>query len=743
MTRIVPVIVLVVLATSRVASADMGSLPNGTTVTFDKLYIHEDGSKTAELPKTDPDSLWKYFNMAHCQCAKAMPANFNEVNFEYLLTPGGSTTPVSEDLQIWVGPACDDTTSRNNMCHQITGQTKTVSVIQSAKDVHVTIPVYDLMVPGPSGGDCQPISGSSTIWGYIPAEQNAGGALYSISKPISTDAKPPPAPTDFSGAGIDSGVEISWTPPADTSDVKGYQVLCAVADTNFSAKKSGLPTQKYMTGRSLCGLSSSFTLNMSHLSVARTATDAGTDASPQSGLADLDASFLCGETMSQTASSVTVSGLTNGVAYKFVLVSVDNYQNAWVTGFDATVTPVPSTDFWEDLHGNGSDAQGGLCLLAETYGDDSGLTGALRAFRDNTLGGSRAGRWLTRTYYATLGKLGGYVRGSLALRVAAAVVLAPVVALALLWHWLGLPGLFVLLVAAWWAWRRRAAVLRRLRRRLAPAGVAAASAVAILTLASAVARADGYAPYWENDPTATDEARQGLGEEPSEVTWHVGIRIGPYTPDIDGQLGKSPGPFEQMFGSSLVLPVLDVDRILWRGYGQAGVGISVGYTQKLAHTFAQMTDTSSTSATRVADTNRFHLLPMALTATYRFTQLDDDYGIPVVPYVRAGLSYYVWWIDLPKQAGSPLAKVCKDGGTEPGCSQNKALGGSLGVQGSIGLAIRAERVDATAAMSMRQSGIQHAGIYAELSLAKVDGFGSDKKLSVGDRTWFAGVDFEF
>jgi len=46
-------------------------------------------------------------------------------------------------------------------------------------------------------------------------------------------------------------------------------------------------------------------------------------------------------------------------------------------------------------------------------------------------------------------------------------------------------------------------------------------------------------------------------------------------------------------------------------------------------------------------------------------------------------------------------------------------------------------------MSMQQSGIQHAGIYAELSLAKVDGFGSDSKLSVGDRTWFAGVNFEF
>ncbi len=36
-----------------------------------------------------------------------------------------------------------------------------------------------------------------------------------------------------------------------------------------------------------------------------------------------------------------------------------------------------------------------------------------------------------------------------------------------------------------------------------------------------------------------------------------------------------------------------------------------------------------------------------------------------------------------------------------------------------------------------------AGFYGELSMAKVDGFGSDTKLSVGTTTWFAGVNFEF
>ena len=61
----------------------------------------------------------------------------------------------------------------------------------------------------------------------------------------------------------------------------------------------------------------------------------------------------------------------------------------------------------------------------------------------------------------------------------------------------------------------------------------------------------------------------------------------------------------------------------------------------------------------------------------------------------------------------------------------------------MGLAIRAERIDAAAASSMRSGGIEHAGFYVEWSVGKVDGFRPDVKLSVGDSTWFAGANFEF
>ncbi|HEU5055285.1 MAG TPA: hypothetical protein VFU21_02115, partial [Kofleriaceae bacterium] len=71
-------------------------------------------------------------------------------------------------------------------------------------------------------------------------------------------------------------------------------------------------------------------------------------------------------------------------------------------------------------------------------------------------------------------------------------------------------------------------------------------------------------------------------------------------------------------------------------------------------------------------------------------------------------------------------------------------GGSLGWQATAGIAVRAERIDPDAEQSLRNElGIEHAGLVIEATHARVDGFGSDRKLSVGDTTWFGGINFEF
>ena len=96
-----------------------------------------------------------------------------------------------------------------------------------------------------------------------------------------------------------------------------------------------------------------------------------------------------------------------------------------------------------------------------------------------------------------------------------------------------------------------------------------------------------------------------------------------------------------------------------------------------------------------------------------------------------GFGYYVWWSTIDGHLSTD------------DMVSGSSIGASAGLVGTVGIAIRAERIDESAARAMRESGIQHAGFYAELNAGWVDGFGKSTKLDVGDTTWFAGIDLEF
>jgi hypothetical protein len=232
-------------------------------------------------------------------------------------------------------------------------------------------------------------------------------------------------------------------------------------------------------------------------------------------------------------------------------------------------------------------------------------------------------------------------------------------------------------------------------------------------------------------------------DQPKQVNWSLAIGVGPYLPRIDHEPGGRPGPYQQMFGTDPTwIPMVSFERVLLRRLGgQWLVGISGGYLQTSADAWAICTvdgklppgcDETPGDAHRTRSTysNTFHLIPLALTGSYRYTYLDDHYGLPIVPYARMGLSDYSWWVHdasthvTSYMSGSPSSS-------------------SAGLQGTVGVYVRAERIDPDSARSMRDSGIAHAGFFFEGTAAWVDGFGQAGKLDVGDITWFAGVDFEF
>ncbi|HTR52182.1 MAG TPA: MXAN_2562 family outer membrane beta-barrel protein [Kofleriaceae bacterium] len=744
MKRIVLLIVLGVASAAHAQgmTSQVGSA-SGTLTIGNKLWLHEDNNTDLALPQNAVTSPLLYFNYASCTCARpnfpdAAHSPWYQGQFAEEIDATPDLTTEQYPLQIWVGSQCDSFTNPTVIqqnCHQVTptdGLPPTIAAIQPVTYIKPEISVYDLMTPEPAnqGNPCMQRVLAASEYGIADVNPPDGTPDFSISVAINTDSQPPPVPTEFTGGGAQNGIHLSWSAPTgNVPDIAYYQVLCAGPDLAPALKSPAAPP-RYVTAYNLCGAPNDFQPTMATIDQTGAMVDAG-EPPDVPGLSTLDPSFICADEPVATATSIDVKGLQNGVPYSIVLLTIDLSGNPAGVAFPVTFTPQPVTDFWDDVHDRGKDVQGGFCLIAETYGDDNPLTQGLRAFRDDNLQQSVLGRWLTESYYERLAPLGEYVHGHIVLRVIVGILLLPLVAFALAWHVLTLPGTLALIALV--MFRRRLLRSAKVRRRL----LSFAAVATVLLFSPRLSHAQ--TPYWE-DPMAKDQsadAAAAAADLPSQIDWHGGVKIGPYIPQIDAGLGLNPGPYQQMFGSkSSWVPMLDFERVVLKGeWGQLLAGGTIGYLSKSAHPFVEGSDPNDPDRPRSPnDTSTFHLIPFAITASYRFTTLDDDYGIPIVPYVRAGLSYYAWW----QTTDGDLGVVTEMDGT-----RNKAEGASLGVQGTLGVAIRAERIDDSAAKAMQDSGLYHAGFFGELQAASVNGFGNSKKLSVGDTTGFAGVDFEF
>src|SRR5262249_53912206 len=141
------------------------------------------------------------------------------------------------------------------------------------------------------------------------------------------------------------------------------------------------------------------------------------------------------------------------------------------------------------------------------------------------------------------------------------------------------------------------------------------------------------------------------------------------------------------------------------------IGFSAGYMSNSAKAFIQTTDdmgnpvakcTDNTPTCRSADDTGFRVFPLALLAVYRFTMISDRTVVPLVPYAKLGLSYYIW-------------RMSKGNGDTSSIMGNDASGATLGWQGSLGLSFRVDRLDPDAAKEMStELGVDHVGFFAEV-----------------------------
>jgi hypothetical protein len=273
----------------------------------------------------------------------------------------------------------------------------------------------------------------------------------------------------------------------------------------------------------------------------------------------------------------------------------------------------------------------------------------------------------------------------------------------------GGPVVFGLLWLCWRAARRRAGGSRGEGARAPRVGVALLALAAILFAA---------AP----EVVAEEELQ-------SPITGEFELKLGDYHPQIDTEF-SGPGPWETMFGSGGALYVEgEYSHYLWREYGAVAIGFGVGYLTKSGPGF-------NADGSESVDETTFQMVPLRLSLVYRFDKPARSWSIPLVPYVKLGLSAYIWWIR--SAAGIATYRDPVTGQLDEGRDVTFGWHFAAGLQ--FLLDVLAPSMSRTFDAS---AGVNNTYLFAEFLYADVDDFGSDTSIRLGDSTFLFGLAFEF
>ncbi len=219
------------------------------------------------------------------------------------------------------------------------------------------------------------------------------------------------------------------------------------------------------------------------------------------------------------------------------------------------------------------------------------------------------------------------------------------------------------------------------------------------------------------------------------------LKFGPYRPNVDAEPGLTgeKKPYRTILkNDNMFLTVLELDWQFYHPPGfSLGIGGSVGFMQAYARSTIETEDGGEEDS---ADYTVLNVIPFALLGIIRIDALADELNVPLVPFVKAGLNWYLWWM----LGGGETAQFTDDkGDTEDG------VGGTLGWQVSTGLMFRLDQFDPMSARTFdNEVGVNHSYIFVELLWAGVEGLGRDNVLYLSTDTFFdatllAGLCLEF
>lgn len=209
----------------------------------------------------------------------------------------------------------------------------------------------------------------------------------------------------------------------------------------------------------------------------------------------------------------------------------------------------------------------------------------------------------------------------------------------------------------------------------------------------------------------------------SPISGVTEFKLGGYYPAIDDEFGGS-GPFSQYFGAdNLWYFETEWDFYLWDRFGKLGLGVHLGWSSVDGNV-------RDDSGAALPGETTFRVIPLRLSAVYRYDYSAIHHNIPLVPVLKVGLDYVLW------RAKDSAGDTSSAGGIN-------AVGGTAGFHGALGLHFLLDVIDPASAAYLDLSwGVNNSYLFAEYMVTKIDDFGG-ASLDLSDNMLLFGLAFEF
>lgn len=407
------------------------------------------------------------------------------------------------------------------------------------------------------------------------------------------------------------------------------------------------------------------------------------------------------------SSPYVIKSLSRTTKYYIALRTTDPAGNQGPLSPVTSTSTINLTDFYERYRkagGKDKGFTGGFCFIATAaYGTyDHSYVQILRDFRDQYLLTHRPGKAFVRWYYANSPDWADWIRERPKVKKVVQALLLPLIAvsafLVRLSGWMQIVLLLgMLLLLAVWRYRKR--WLRTLP-------------LAVLLVCLAPSSSDAKTP-------------RNFGLE---------LRAGSFQPQIDKESGLNGTPYKDVFGSSMRLYLeTHVEWLVFKKFGSIGIGGSVGFTWAVAQALRPEGSTPSTDDTKTTNNTGLWIIPLRLDVSYRFDYFVHRNNIPVVPYIRGGLDYHIWFVTDPSGG---LATDTSSG------ESVSALGARLGFHFAMGVQFLLDILDRRSARTFdSEIGVNHTYLFFEWNFSWVGVV--TPGLNLSDSSFRAGLMFQF